>query len=38
MTANFDAIIIGARTSKTKPARFVVFVKDKGVPILVPAN
>jgi quercetin dioxygenase-like cupin family protein len=34
-----DVHVIGRNASKTKPAKFVVFfVKDKGAPILVPAN
>ena len=34
-----DVHVVGRNASKTKPARFVVFfVKDKGAPILVPAN
>jgi quercetin dioxygenase-like cupin family protein len=34
-----DVHIIGRNASKTKPAKFVVFlVKDKGAPVLVPAN
>src|SRR5215469_11775804 len=34
-----DVHIVGRNASKTKPAKFVVFfVKDKGAPILVPAN
>ena len=34
-----DVHIIGRNASKTKPAKFVVFlVKDKGAPILVPAK
>ena len=34
-----DVHVIGRNASKTKPARFVVFfVKDKGAPVLVPAN
>src|SRR3954469_12953295 len=32
-----DVHIVGRNTSKTKPAKFVVFlVKDKGAPVLVP--
>lgn len=34
-----DVHIVGRNASKTKPAKFVVFlVKDKGSPILVPAK
>ena len=34
-----DVHIVGRNASQTKPAKFVVFfVKDKGAPILVPAN
>ena len=34
-----DVHVVGRNASQTKPARFVVFfVKDKGAPILVPAN
>ena len=34
-----DVHVIGRNASKTKPAKFVVFlVKDKGAPILVPAK
>ena len=34
-----DAHVVGRNASQTKPAKFVVFfVKDKGAPILVPAN
>jgi quercetin dioxygenase-like cupin family protein len=34
-----DVHIVGRNASKTKPAKFVVFlVKDKGAPILVPAK
>ena len=34
-----DVHVIGRNASKTQPAKFVVFlVKDKGAPILVPAN
>ena len=34
-----DVHIVGRNASKTKPARFVVFlVKDKGAPVLVPAK
>jgi quercetin dioxygenase-like cupin family protein len=34
-----DVHIIGRNASKTEPAKFVVFlVKDKGAPVLVPAN
>jgi quercetin dioxygenase-like cupin family protein len=34
-----DVHIVGRNASKTKAAKFVVFfVKDKGAPILVPAN
>jgi quercetin dioxygenase-like cupin family protein len=34
-----DIHIVGRNASKTKPAKFVVFfVKDKGAPVLVPAN
>jgi quercetin dioxygenase-like cupin family protein len=34
-----DVHIIGRNASKTKSAKFVVFlVKDKGAPVLVPAN
>jgi quercetin dioxygenase-like cupin family protein len=34
-----DVHIVGRNASKTKPAKFVVFlVKDKGAPVLVPAN
>jgi len=34
-----DVHVVGRNASQTKPAKFVVFlVKDKGVPVLVPAN
>ena len=34
-----DVHVVGRNASKTKPAKFVVFlVKDKGAPILVPAQ
>jgi quercetin dioxygenase-like cupin family protein len=34
-----DVHVVGRNTSKTKPAKFVVFlVKEKGAPVLVPAN
>lgn len=34
-----DVHVVGRNASKTKPAKFVVvFVKDKGAPIVVPAN
>jgi quercetin dioxygenase-like cupin family protein len=34
-----DVHVIGRNASQTKPAKFVVFfVKEKGAPILVPAN
>ncbi len=34
-----DVHVVGRNASKTKPAKFVVFfVKNKGAPILVPAN
>ena len=34
-----DVHIVGRNASQTKPAKFVVFwVKDKGAPIVVPAN
>ena len=34
-----DVHIVGRNASKTKPAKFVVFlVKDKGAPALVPSN
>jgi quercetin dioxygenase-like cupin family protein len=34
-----DVHVVGRNASKTKPARFVVFLmKDKGAPVLVPAN
>ena len=34
-----DVHVIGRNASKTKPAKFVVvFVKDKGAPVVVPAN
>ncbi len=34
-----DVHVIGRNASQTKPAKFLVFfVKDKGAPILVPAN
>jgi quercetin dioxygenase-like cupin family protein len=34
-----DVHVVGRNASQTKPARFVVFfVKDKGAPVLVPAN
>lgn len=34
-----DIHVIGRNASKTKPAKFVVFfVKEKGAPVLVPAN
>src|SRR4029077_16619816 len=34
-----DVPVVGRNASKTKPAKFVVFlVKDKGAPVVVPAN
>ena len=34
-----DIHVVGRNASQTKPAKFVVFlVKDKGAPVLVPAN
>ena len=34
-----DVHVVGRNASKTKPAKFVlVMVKDKGAPILIPAN
>ena len=34
-----DVHVVGRNASTTKPARFVVFlVKDKGAPVVVPAN
>jgi quercetin dioxygenase-like cupin family protein len=34
-----DVHVVGRNASKSKPAKFVVFfVKDKGAPMLVPAN
>ena len=34
-----DVHVIGRNASQTKPAKFVVFfVKDKGAPVLIPAN
>ena len=34
-----DVHVVGRNASKTKPAKFVVFlVKDKGTPVLVPAK
>jgi quercetin dioxygenase-like cupin family protein len=34
-----DVHVVGRNASKTKPARFVVFlVKDKGAPVVTPAN
>src|SRR5919198_4414425 len=34
-----DVHVVGRNASQTKPAKFVVFfVKDKGVPVLVPAK
>ena len=34
-----DVHVVGRNASQTKPAKFVVFlVKDKGSPVLVPAN
>ena len=34
-----DVHVVGRNASKTKPAKFVVFfAKDKGAPVLVPAN
>jgi quercetin dioxygenase-like cupin family protein len=34
-----DVHVVGRNASKTKPAKFVVvFVKDKGAPVLVAAN
>src|SRR5258705_9754473 len=34
-----DVHVIGRNASQTRPAKFVVFlVKDKGAPVLVPAN
>ena len=34
-----DVHVVGRNASKTKPVKFVVvFVKDKGAPVLVPAN
>jgi len=34
-----DVHVVGRNASQTKPAKFLVFlVKDKGAPVLVPAN
>lgn len=34
-----DVHFVGRNASQTKPAKFIVFlVKDKGAPVLVPAN
>jgi quercetin dioxygenase-like cupin family protein len=34
-----DVHVVGRNASKTKPAKFlVVFIKDKGAPVLVPAE
>jgi quercetin dioxygenase-like cupin family protein len=34
-----DVHVVGRNASKTKPAKFVVFlVKDKGAPVLIPTN
>src|SRR5215471_2029627 len=34
-----DVHVVGRNASKTKPAKFIVFlVKDKGAPVVVPAN
>jgi len=34
-----DVHVVGRNASKTKPAKFVVvFVKDKGAPVVVAAN
>ena len=34
-----DVHVVGRNASQTKPAKFVVFfVKDKGAPVVVPAN
>jgi quercetin dioxygenase-like cupin family protein len=34
-----DVHVVGRNASQTKPAKFIVFlVKDKGAPVLVPAN
>ena len=34
-----DVHIVGRNASKTKPAKFVVFlVKEKGAPVLIPAK
>ena len=34
-----DVQVVGRNASQTKPPKFVVFfVKDKGAPVLVPAN
>ena len=34
-----DVHVVGRSASQTKPAKFVVFlVKDKGAPVMVPAN
>ena len=34
-----DVHVVGRNASKTKPAKFVVFlVKDKGAPVLIPVN
>ena len=34
-----DIHVVGRNASKTKPARFIVFlVKDKGAPVLIPTN
>jgi len=34
-----DVHVVGRNASQTKPAKFVVFlIKDKGAPVLVPAN
>ena len=37
--ASTDVHIVGRNASKTKPAKFLVFlVKDKGAPVLVPVK
>ena len=34
-----DVHVVGRNASKTEPAKFVVFlIKDKGAPVLIPAN
>jgi hypothetical protein len=39
IACGFHTLVVGRNASQTKPAKFVVFlVKEKGAPVLVPAN